>query len=152
MQDNISVQTRNRRLQKMKNLMKEGEYFSMVRHILYRDTSFKIKVRYEEEVLPSFDWCVLTQESMEGRAPLLYYENIGRFEEKDGFDGPQDENDCSGRRNTPPCQNLGSWRENSGVGQALADFLLHGIDRQEIRSRREQELEARNACGILIHV
>ena len=30
MLDNVSVQTRNRRLQKMKNLIKEGEYFSMV--------------------------------------------------------------------------------------------------------------------------
>ena len=85
---------------------------------------------------------------MEIRAPLLYYEHIGRFEEREGFDGPTDDRDCSGRRNAPRCQDLGAWRENSGVGQALADFLLHGIDRQEIRNRRELEMEERNACGL----
>jgi hypothetical protein len=84
---------------------------------------------------------------MEIRAPLLYYEHIGRFEEKEGYDGPGDEHDCNGRKNAPRCQDLGSWRENSGVGQALADFLLHGIDRQEIRTQREREMEAQNACG-----
>ena len=85
---------------------------------------------------------------MEVRAPLLYYEHIGKFEEKDGYDGPLSENECTERRNAPRCQDLGSWRENSGVGQALADFLLHGIDRQEIRNRREREMEARDACGV----
>lgn len=84
---------------------------------------------------------------MEIRAPLSYYEYIGRFEEKEGVEGPQDSPRNSNARRAPKCQDLGSWRDNSGVGQALADFLLNGIDRQDIRSRRDEERENQRACG-----
>ena len=91
------------------------------------------------------------QESMELRAPLLYYEHIGKFEEEDGYDGPQGAG-LTGLNipNAPKCQNLGTWREDSGVGRALADLLLHGIDRQELRLRRDAERERRQACGMIL--
>ena len=135
--------TRNRRMRKMQELMEQGDYFSASsletrapslfhdyigrhKHLSnpkYHNSSSTPSANFME----SRDLCDgVKREAGEGRRLGSTARTVGgRMVNGDGED-------------VPVCLQPGQWREEKG-GQALADFLLHSMDKRENRLRRQRE-------------
>jgi hypothetical protein len=134
---------RNRRMRKMQELMEQGDYFSassletrapsLFHDYIGRHKHLSNPKYHNSSSAPSAnpmgsrDLCNgAKSEEGEGRRMGSTARTVGgRMVNGDGED-------------VPVCLQPGQWREEKG-GQALADFLLHSMDKRENRLRRQRE-------------
>ena len=139
---------RNRRMRKMQELMEQGDFFSASsletrapslfydyigrhRQLSNHPKSHNSSSTPSANPMDSRDLCDGVKiEAGEGRLMGSTARTVGgRMVNRDG---EQVEDDV------PVCLQPGQWREEKG-GQALADFLLHSMDKRENRLRRQRE-------------
>jgi len=138
---------RNRRMRKMQELMEQGDYFSassletrapsLFHDYIGRHKHLSNPKYHNSSSAPSAnpmgsrDLCngVKSEEGKGRRMGSTGRTVGGRMV---NGDGEQVEDDV------PVCLQPGQWREEKG-GQALADFLLHSMDKRENRLRRQRE-------------